>query len=287
MARTDRLLESAGGSLRAAGVETARLEAEVLLAAATGRSRVDLLAFPERAVPAPARRQFEAWLRRRVRERVPVQYLTRRQEFWSLELYVDERVLIPRPETECLVEEVLRRAGPKPELWVDVGTGSGAVALALASERPRCRVLALDVSKAALEVAALNCKRNPEPGSRVWLAVSHLLSALRPFFGGVQRIAANLPYLSEEESSTLPPEVGRHEPKGALFAGEDAVAVIRLLLPQAAESLGPGGSLHLEISPGLRDTVIDLVTSSGSFAAAEVRKDALGHPRVVSAVRLP
>jgi release factor glutamine methyltransferase len=273
--------------LRDAGIEGARLDAEVLLAAATGRTRTDLLAFPEKSVPVEARRQYEVWLQRRRRERVPVQYLTRRQEFWSLDLYVDERVLIPRPETECLVEEVLRRVGPQPEIWVDVGTGSAAVALALASEHPACRVLALDISRPALEVAALNCRRNPEAGARVTLVASNLLSALRPARGVVQRIVANLPYISEGEARTLAPEVVNHEPNGALFAGEEAEALIRRLLPEAAEVLSPGGSLHLEIGPALRDEVINLISTSGSFAAAEVRQDPLGHPRVVSAIRLP
>ena len=281
------MLLKADRQLRDAGIEAARLEAEVLLAAATGRTRTDLLAFPERLVAQEARRQFETWVQRRRRERVPVQYLTHQQEFWSLDLYVDERVLIPRPETECLVDEVLHRVGPQPEIWADVGTGSGAVALALASEHPACRVLALDVSRAALEVASINCRRNPEAGRRVTLVASNLLSALRPARGTVQRIVANLPYISQAEERTLTPEVADHEPHGALFAGQEASAVIRRLLPEAAEILSPGGSLHLEIGPSLRDEIISFISTSGSFAAAEVRKDALGHPRVVSAVRLP
>jgi release factor glutamine methyltransferase len=281
------LLTKAERQLRNAGIEAARLEVEVLLAAASGRTRTDLLAFPERPVAREARRRFEMWVHRRCRERVPVQYLTNQQEFWSLDLYVDERVLIPRPETECLVDEVLHRVGPKPEVWVDVGTGSGAVALALASEHPACRVLALDVSRAALEVAAINCRRNPEAGERVTLVASNLLSALRPIRGLVQRIVANLPYISHAEEHTLAPEVADHEPPGALFAGEEASALIRRLLPEAAEILSPGGSLHIEIGPSLREEMISFISMSGSFAAAEVRKDALGHPRVVSAVRLP
>jgi len=103
----------------------------------------------------------------------------------------------------------------------------------------------------------------------------------------VQRIVANLPYISQAEERTLAPEVAAHEPHGALFAGEEASALIRRLLPEAAEILSPGGSLHLEIGPTLRDEVISFISASGSFAATEVRKDALGHPRIVSAVRLP
>ena len=262
-------------------MEAARLEAEVLLAAAAGWTRTRILAYPERPVPESARRRFEGWLGRRLRERVPVQYLTRRQEFWSLDLYVDERVLIPRPETECLVEEVLRAASPRPETWADVGTGSGAVALALASGRADCRVLALDVSLDALAVAKLNRRRHPEPGSRVSLVGSDLLEALRPGGPALDRIAANLPYMTEAERRGLAPEVAGHEPAGALVAGNDAAAIIRRLLPQAARHLRPGGSLHLEIAPGLRDEVAALMKSAG-FSSIKVRADALGLPRVVS-----
>lgn len=238
-------------------------------------------------MPPAARRRFEGWIERRVRDRVPVQYLTRRQEFWSLDLYVDERVLIPRPETECLVEELLRRAGPHPELWADVGTGSGAVALALASERSDCRVLALDVSVGALEVAARNRRRHAGAGGRVWLAASDLLAAVLPRRGAFTRIAANLPYLASAEILSLAPEVAAHEPRGALLAGDDPAALIRDLLPQAARCLAPGGTLHLEIAPALCGMVVALVRDVGGFSAAEVRRDGLGLERVVSAVRLP
>ncbi len=238
-------------------------------------------------MPIPRRRKFEGWIRRRVRERVPVQYLTRRQEFWSLDLHVDERVLIPRPETECLVEELVRRAGPHPETWADVGTGSGAVALALASERPDCRVLALDLSLQALAVARHNCRRHPQPGGRVWLAASDLLEAIRPRQGALTRIAANLPYLAADEMPGLAPEVSAHEPRRALVAGDDAVALIARLLPQAARCLAPGGTLHLEIAPAMCGAVVEMLRDSGRFSAAEVRQDGLGLERVVSAVRVP
>jgi release factor glutamine methyltransferase len=276
---------AAAAALRAAGIEAARLEAEVLLSAAAGWSRTELRAHPERQVPAAARSTFEGWVERRLRERVPVQYLTRRQEFWSLDLHVDERVLIPRPETECLVEELLKRAGSEPEMWIDVGTGSGAVALALASERADCRILALDISPRALEVARLNCRRHPAPGSRVWLAGSDLLEALAPRPGIARRIAANLPYLAEDEIRTLQREVAGHEPRAALVAGAEAARQIERLVPQAARALAPGGSLHLEIAPGLTARVTEILGATGAFGAVEVRRDGLGLERVVSATR--
>lgn len=276
---------AAAAALAEAGIEAARLEAETLLSAATGWSRTELVAYPERSVPETARSTFQIWLGRRLRERVPVQYLTRRQEFWSLELHVDERVLIPRPETECLVEELLKRAGSAPETWIDVGTGSGAVALALASERPDCRVLALDVSPRALEVARLNRLRHPGPGSRVWLAASDLLAAFTPRPGIAQRIAANLPYVSERELASLQPEVSGHEPRRALVAGADAAQQIERLVPQAARVLAPGGSLHLEVAPGLGARVTAMLRAGGRFGAVEIRRDGLGLDRVVSAER--
>jgi release factor glutamine methyltransferase len=276
---------AAATALAEAGIGAARLEAEILLSAATGWSRAELLAYPERPVPEAACSTFHRWLDRRLGERVPLQYLTRRQEFWSLDLHVDERVLIPRPETECLVEALLRRAGRAPETWIDVGTGSGAVALALASERPDCRVLALDVSPGALQVARLNCLRHPGPGSRVWLAASDLLAALFPRPGIVRRIAANLPYVSEREFASLQPEVAGHEPHRALVAGADAARQIERLLPQAAAALAPGGSLHLEVSPELGARVAAMLRASGVFGAVEIRRDGLGLDRVISAER--
>lgn len=258
----------------------------MLLGAATGWSRAAILAHPEREVPQAALRRLGEWLGRRTRDRVPLQYLTRRQEFWSLDLYVDERVLIPRPETECLVEELLRRGSRDAEVWADVGTGSGAVALALASERPDCRVLALDVSRPALAVAALNCRRHSGPGERVQLAASDLLQAVGAGKGAVRRIAANLPYLSAMEMHTLAPEVSVHEPRRALVAGEDAVSIIARLIPQAARVLPAEGTLHLEIAPPLCAAVQGLLEASGSFGSIEVRRDGLGLERIVSAVRV-
>ena len=216
---------------------------------------------------------------------MPLQYLTRRQEFWSLDLHVDERVLIPRPETECLVEEVLRRAGSGPERWADVGTGCGAVALALASERPDCSIVALDISSTALEVAALNCRRHPRPGSQVRLVASDLLGALVARRGALTRIAANLPYLSSSELPALAPEVASHEPRLALVAGGRGEKMIARLLPQAAALLAAGGTLHLEIAPGLCSAVERLLRAEGLFSSFEVRRDLQGHARVVSAVR--
>jgi len=268
-------------------VGPARLEAEVLLSAATGWARARLMTYPERVVPQGPRRRFEHWVERRVRDRVPLQYLTHRQEFWSLDLYVDERTLIPRPETECLVEELLRRAGPHPETWLDVGTGSAAVALALAAARPDCRVIGLDISPGALQVAALNRRRHPGPGARVWLLASDLLQAVQVRRGVVNRIAANLPYLSAAEIPTLEPEVSKHEPRRALVAGENAAALILRLLPQAADLLAAGGTLHLEMAPPLGAAITAALRDSGRFSAAEIRRDGLGLERIVSAVRLP
>jgi release factor glutamine methyltransferase len=259
-------LDSAVIALQAAGVDTPRLDSEVLLADVLGVDRAALIADPDRALePAEARRFQEAARRRRERE--PVAYITGRRGFRMLELAVDSRVLVPRPETEHVVEAAL--GIPAGARVVDVGTGSGAIALALKAERPDLAVAATDSDPAALEVARANARRL---GLDVTFLAGDLLAGIRP----VDAVLANPPYVAD--GASLMPEIARWEPPGALFAGPDGLTVIRRLVPAAAEA--GARFLALEVGAGQAAAVAELVRAA-RFAEVEVVRDLAGLERVV------
>jgi release factor glutamine methyltransferase len=213
-------LDSALVALNASGVDTPRLDAEVLLANALGVDRAALFIDPDREVSGPPARRFQDAVRRRAVRREPVAYIVGRKGFRHIELEVDARVLVPRPETELLVEVGLEL--PDGAGVVDVGTGSGAVALALKHERPDLRVTGTDVSAGALAVARAN-------GERLGLEVEWVRCDL--FEGEYDAVLSNPPYV--EDGARLAPELA-HEPREALFAGDDGLAVVRRLLDRAA-----------------------------------------------------
>jgi release factor glutamine methyltransferase len=274
-------LGAAVDALAAAGVETPRLDAELLLAEATGWERARLVAEPEAGVPSAAARRFGEVVRRRLR-REPVAYILGRKGFRHLELAVDPRVLIPRPETELLVEVALEL---RPQRLLDVGTGSGAIALAVAAELPGCEVTATDTSSAALEVARTNAERLgltervrfleetlPRPGG---LAAED----------GFDLVLANLPYVAERDWSSLQPEVTRWEPREALIAGRDGLDAYRAFIPECA---GPfkryaeekTGALAVEVGEGQATAVAELMRAAG-LGEVETRRDLAGIERAV------
>lgn len=265
---TRQALDAATDALRAAGIEDPRLDAEVMLAEAIGRDRAHLAANSETEIPPPAARRFGEMVRRRLR-REPVAYILGRRGFRHLELAVDPRVLIPRPETELLVELALELG---PARVLDLGTGSGAIALAIAAELPGCEVTAVDTSAAALEVARANAERLGLAGR-----VELVGTMPRREHGDFDLIVANLPYVSEVEWPTLAPEVTDWEPREALLAGPDGLDVLRVAIP-AAVSLAP--VLALEVGVGQDAAVGALLIESG-FAAVESRPDLAGIPRIV------
>jgi release factor glutamine methyltransferase len=257
-------LDAAVDAMAAAGVEDPRLDAELLLGEAMGWGRAALVADPGAEVPAAAGRGFGEMVRRRLR-REPVAYILGQKGFRHLQLRVDRRVLIPRPETELLVEVALEL---QPGSVLDVGTGSGAIALAVADELPGCAVTATDTSAAALEVARANAERLGL-ADRVRFAEGTVPE------GDFDLILANLPYVAERDWPSLQPEVTQWEPREALLAGPDGLDAYRALLADS-----PGPRLALEVGEGQALAVAELVRGAG-FGTVETRRDLAGIERVV------
>lgn len=278
-------LRLAARRLRAAGSRSPRLDAELLLAAALGADRAELFRRPERPLTVAEMERFERYLRRR-EAREPVAYIRGVRAFRTIELEVTPDVLIPRPETETLVDVALEAlAGvPAEPLALDVGTGSGCVALALAAENPFVHVIATDASEAVAEVARRNAARLGL-ATRVDVLTGDLLDPLPPR----QRfdvVVSNPPYIPAAEYDALEVNVREYEPRAALFGGEDGLDVYRRLVPRTAARLRPGGTLALEVGAGQSAAVRALLDTDGSFAPAAERPDLSGVPRVVSARRL-
>jgi release factor glutamine methyltransferase len=246
-------------ALRAAGCETPRLDAELLIADALGVDRAALVTDGDMAVPAPAARVIGERIRRRV-GREPVAYIVGRKGFRRIELAVDRRVLIPRPETELLVEVALEL--PAGASVHDLGTGSGAIALALRDERPDLVVTASDVSPDALTVARSNAARL---GIEIEVEIAEGLPG-----GGFDLVVANLPYVRDDEWPSLQPEIRLFEPRAALTSGTDGLDAIRAVVAAAAS----GQRLALEHAPAQGEAIRRMLMT------AETRRDLAGHERV-------
>jgi release factor glutamine methyltransferase len=268
--RVHEALEAASDAFKAAGVDTPRLDAEVLLAEATGCDRARLAAEPEAPVDAGAARRFGSMVRRRVR-REPVAYILGRKGFRHLDLAVDTRALIPRPETELLVEIALEL---QPRSVLDVGTGSGAVALAVADELREAEVVATDTSEEALELARENAEG---------LALADRVDFERGTVPPGRRfdlVVANLPYVREDELASLQPEITRYEPRQAVVAGADGLEAISVVAAASSAALTAEGALALEVGAGQAGAAAELLVDLG-FAQVEGRQDLAGIPRVV------
>ena len=271
-------LGAASDALAAIGVDNPRLDAELLLADATGRDRAALVADPRGAVEPAAARRFGETVRRRLR-REPVAYILGSRGFRHIELAVDRRVLVPRPETELLVELALE-VGPASVL--DIGTGSGAIALAIADELPECRVTATDTSEGALAVARANAERLGF-ADRVEFVDGTLPE------GGFDLILANLPYVAERDWAALEPEVTRWEPREALLAGPDGLDAYRALIPPLGrgrtwsripdQSATSAPVVGLEVGEGQAEAVASMLRDAGF--ETETRRDLAGIERVV------
>lgn len=267
--RSGEWLTSAARRLRDRGVESPDLSARLILAEVSGASPARLLAFPEDPLSPEAVRIADALLERRERHE-PMAYLLGRKEFRNLTLRVTPAVLIPRPETEELID-LAKSLSPNAKTLLDAGAGSGCIALSLAEVFPSARVYGTDRSSEALAVA-----RSNDPDRRVrWMQMDWLTALGADQF---DLIASNPPYLTEEEMQTLEPQVRDYEPIGALSGGRGGCEEYRRLIPQIAECLAPGGWTVLEIGPSVAEGVGRLLAESG-FIDIAVHPDLAGRKR--------
>jgi release factor glutamine methyltransferase len=261
--------------------ERARRDAETLLLHLIQRDRAFLAANPLSELSAEGAVRYYALIERRLGGE-PIQYITGETEFYGLPFHVDRNVLIPRPETEHLVEKVLSLAAgfEKPRI-VDVGTGSGAIAIALAQKLPAAQLTAIDISPAASAVARANAKRNHVADQVRFLEGDLLAPVTGEHF---EFVVSNPPYVAENERTSLSVEVRDHEPATALFAGANGLDIYRRLIPDARAVLVPGGFLAMEIGCG-QDSAVAALLANSNFEQIEFTADLQGIPRVASGQR--
>ena len=279
-----RVLEWTSGYLRRGGVETARFEAELLLAHALRTERLHLYLHPDRPLSESERARFRELIRKR-RQGVPLAYLLGTVDFMDVTLRVDRRVLIPRVETEELVELILKdcdaEARARGEGWrvLDLGTGSGAIVIALLKRWPRARAVAVDLSPEALELARENARANGVEGRIAWVRTDWL-AGLR---GRFHLIVSNPPYVPTEEYDHLPREVRVYEPRLALDGGPRGLRELRRIARGAPQHAAPGGRLYLEIGAQQAEEVRALLEETRAFSSVEVLRDRAGRDRFVRA----
>ena len=275
-------LQSAIRFLTDEQVPSPRMNAEVLLMFVLGVDRAYLYAHPEREVSGDERARYDESLRERATGK-PSQYITGHQEFWGMDLIVTPAVLIPRPETEHVIETVLELARQYPaKSIVDVGTGSGCIALALAKEMPQAEITATDISVEALEVARANAARH-QLDARIEFVEADLLQnrdVASYVSTEVDLVVSNPPYVSEEERDKVQREVRKFEPKVAVFGGPHGLDIYRRLIPQAKDVLKPGGWLVMEIGFSQEEEIRGLLSG---WSEVRVTADLQGIPRVVAA----
>lgn len=284
-------LASVTQTLRTAGLADAFVEARLLLGHTLGMSRTGLYLEPERRLTSQEAEQLSHLVRRRL-EREPIAYIVGHCEFYGIEFYVDSRALIPRPETELLVEEALLVV--RAVAWegrqisiADVGTGCGAIAVSLASALACARIYATDISGAALQLAEANCRRHGVDG-RVKLLHGNLIE---PLPDNIDMIVANLPYVRDCEFADLSPEITEYEPRIALVGGEDGLDRIREMLGQMRAKWGTSGRgpmwLLLEVGQGQNRPVTSLIKSHFPHSSVKLSSDLGGIGRVLSVVLQP
>ena len=284
-----RILEWTRGFLESKGSLTPRLDAELLLCRVLSMERIALYTSYDRPLDEAERQAYRELVRRRGTGE-PTQYILGEQEFWSIRIQVEPGVLIPRPETELLVEEVLEagraRAGEQGDglRIADVGTGSGCIAIAIASELPGARVVATDIEAVPLRLARENAKR-AGVDDRIDVQVADGLTGVSMEAGPFHLIASNPPYIPDGEFDGLMKTVRAFEPRVALTAGPEGLDVIRPLIERASDRavLAPGGTLAIEVSDRQQAAKVVALLEQAEFAKTRIRLDYSGVPRVVVA----
>ncbi|HEY7152846.1 MAG TPA: peptide chain release factor N(5)-glutamine methyltransferase [Gemmataceae bacterium] len=276
-----RLLDWTTKYLEQKGSESPRLDTEVLLAHALGCKRIDLYARHTEEAPEAGRQKFRELVRQRV-EGCPVAYLVGRKEFFSLEFVINRAVLIPRPDTECVVDECLRLAKPLPEPTIlDIGTGSGCLAVAVAKHHKTAQVTAVDISAEALAVASANADKHGV-AERIRFLQGDLFAPLAPS-EQFDFILSNPPYIPHDEIDKLPHGVRDYEPHQALDGGMDGFAVFDRLIAEAPVHLKPDGYLLIEIGSPQETPARERIGRYAGYELAKTVYDGSGHPRVLLA----
>ncbi|MGN6715943.1 MAG: peptide chain release factor N(5)-glutamine methyltransferase [Candidatus Binatia bacterium] len=272
--------------LHRAGIDSARLDAELLLGWALGMSREDLIVAAARNLSLAESDRYEDLLKRRL-NREPLAYITGQQEFWSLDLIVSSDVLVPRPETELLVEIALKElanlADTKLPRILELGTGSGAISVALATESPQAQIVATEISPAALAIARRNaCRHGVSKGIR--FLQGDLFTALdQEHENDFDLVVSNPPYIPREEISNLEAEVSRWEPRAALDGGVDGLNFYRLIAQEAPDYLRQGGVVAVEIGATMSSSVLALFKDSAAYLDTQLHQDYSGRDRVIVA----
>jgi release factor glutamine methyltransferase len=281
------ILNQAVEKLKSAGIDRPRTNAELLLGAVLNKGKADLYLNKDRILTYEEIEKFDGWIKERITHR-PVQYIIGTVEFFGLEFKVDERVLIPRPETETLVEVVIEQLANKEKLKIiDLGTGSGAIAISLAANLKGSFIYATDVSEDALEVAKKNALRN-KVENQIEFFCGDLFEPMKnkSLEGQMDCVVSNPPYVSKDEFENLPKEVKDYEPIVALKTDEEGTSFHRRIIENSLDFLGKGGMLVLEVGLGQANRIAGLIRDHQDFENAEIKKDLGGIDRIVVAFKI-
>lgn len=282
-----RLIQWASGLLQKYSIETPRLDAEVILAHIQECERVDFHIHPEKPVEDATAIRFKEAIQKRI-QRVPVQYITHHAEFMSLDFYVDERVLIPRPETELLVEAILRKrhllSDEREIVVVDIGAGSGNISVTLAKKTHNTRIFAMDISEDALAVAKINAQKH-QVLNKITFLCGDIYKPLKGYEmeSRVHFIVSNPPYIAQHEFDTLQEEVRNFEPYGALISGHDDLSMFKGIIRDVQIWLKPGGFIIFEVGEKQACKVAQLLEDTHYFKKVEFIKDYQHINRIVIA----
>lgn len=275
-----KVLQWTTGYFQRNNIQQPRADAEVLLAHVLGVQRIDLYLRYDQPLTSDELARYRDTVRRRAAHE-PTQYIVGQQEFWSLELSVDPAVLIPRPETELLVERAIQLLADAPARVLDLATGSGAIALALATECPAAQILATDASVRALQVARHNARRH-HLAERVTFVAMNLFTAFSPGQTGFDLIVSNPPYIGADEFDRLPAEIARFEPRQALWGGNpQGLGIILEIIATGLTCLRPEGTMLLEIGQGQAELLDELLQANSAIGQYQFHNDYSGILRVL------